>query len=293
MVRSSVQRADAVWIHGRGQDPRTERLLSSTVVVIGCGSVGAPVACSLAQAGVGHLVLVDLDGLSWPNVGRHPLGATAIGKNKAVALAERLQTDYPHLLVESRSYSMSALLQIDTELLAEAELIISATGSWSAEHSLNDWHLERGRKKPVLYCWTEAHASAGHAVAIAENGGCLQCHLGRTGTPGFKVVDWPDGLGQNREEPACGAHFQPYGPVELAFVNAMASDMALDCLLEAPTTSSHRLFAASQKRIEMLGGRYSADWRSEFGVRDGDARVVNRDWSGPGCAACRRAPHDK
>lgn len=293
VVRSSVQRADAAWIHGRGQDPRTERLLSSTVVVIGCGSVGAPVACSLAQAGIGHLVLVDLDELSWPNVGRHPLGATAIGKNKAIALAERLQMDYPHLLIESRSYGMSALLQLDTELLAEADLIISATGSWAAEHALNDWHIEQGRKKPVLYCWTESHACAGHAVAIAEHGGCLRCHLGRTGTPDFEVVDWPDGLGQNKEEPACGAHFQPYGPIELSFVNAMASDMALDCLLDAPSTSAHRIFAAPHKRIAMLGGVYSADWCSEFGTKDGDGRVVDRHWSLRGCAACRRAPSEK
>lgn len=293
VVRSSVQRADAAWIHGRGQDPRTERLLSTTVLVIGCGSVGAPVACSLAQAGVGHLVLVDLDELSWPNVGRHPLGAMAIGKNKATALAERLQMDYPHLLIESRSYGMSALLQFDTELLAEADLIVSATGSWAAEHALNDWHIEQGRKKPVLYCWTEAHACAGHAVAIAAHGGCLQCHLGRTGTPDFKVVDWPEGLEENREEPACGAHFQPYGPVELSFVNAMASDMALDCLLDAPATSFHRIFAASQKRIGMLGGAYSADWRSEFGTKDADGRVVDRHWSEHGCVACRRRPADK
>ncbi|ANG99101.1 ubiquitin-activating enzyme [Brucella pseudogrignonensis] len=293
VVRSSVQRADAAWIHGRGQDTRTERLLSSTVVVIGCGSVGAPVACLLAQAGVGHLVLVDLDELSWPNVGRHPLGATAIGQNKAIALAERLQVDYPHLLIESRSYGMSALLQLDTALLVEADLMISATGSWAAEHALNDWHIEQGRKKPVLYCWTEAHACAGHAVAIAEHGGCLQCHLSRTGTPDFKVVDWPDGQGQTREEPACGAHYQPYGPVELSFVTAMASEMALDCLLETPSTSTHRIFSASRKRIEMLGGTYSANWCSDFGTTNGDSRVVDRNWSETGCPACRQPPSDK
>lgn len=97
-------------------------------MVIGCGSIGAPVAFSLAQAGVGHLVLVDFDELSWPNVGRHPLGATAIGKNKATALADRLQADYPHLVIESQPYGMSALLQADTEMVAEADLVVSATG---------------------------------------------------------------------------------------------------------------------------------------------------------------------
>nr|WP_246299984.1 ThiF family adenylyltransferase [Sinorhizobium psoraleae] len=292
VVRSSVQRADAAWIHGRGQDPRAEQLLASTVVVIGCGSVGAPVACTLAQAGVGRLVLVDLEELSWPNVGRHPLGATAVGENKATALAERLQKDYPHLQLESRSYDMDALLRVDGSVLAAADLIVSATGSWAAEHALNSWHVDQGRKKPVLYCWTEAHACAGHAVAVAKHGGCLQCHLDRTGTPDFKVVDWPDGLDQSREEPACGAHYQPYGPVELSFVTATASDMALDCLLDAPEVSLHRVFAASHSRIQMLGGRYSTRWTSEFGLEERGARVVNRQWEDHGCGKCRRPPGD-
>jgi hypothetical protein len=87
VIRTFVQRADANWVHGRGRDPRTGQLLEATVVLVGCGSVGAPVGCALAQAGVGRIVLVDPDTLTWPNVGRHPLGASAVGRNKAEALA--------------------------------------------------------------------------------------------------------------------------------------------------------------------------------------------------------------
>ena len=59
VVRSAVQRADANWVHGRGGDPRAAQLLNSTVVVVGCGSVGAPVACTLAQgARVGSFWLI-------------------------------------------------------------------------------------------------------------------------------------------------------------------------------------------------------------------------------------------
>src|SRR5271166_6684303 len=47
-----------------------------------------------------------------------------------------------------------------------------------------------------------AHACAGHAVAIAGLGGCFQCHIGRTGSPSFRVVEWPDGDDANQEEPA-------------------------------------------------------------------------------------------
>lgn len=287
VVRSSVQRADASWVHGRGQDPRTARLLDATVVIFGCGSVGAPVACTLAQAGVGRLVLVDVDALSWPNVGRHPLGASAVGRNKAEALAERLQADFPHLRIEGRACDLHGVLRSDVDLLEKADLIIAATGSWSAENALNRWHIDQGRRRPILYGWTEAHASAGHAVAIAGEGGCFQCHIGRTGSPSFKVVAWQDGGDANQEEPACGAHYQPYGPVELGYVTAMIGDMALDCLLTPPSQSFTRVFATSQRRLKDLGGRWSEEWLAEQGDGGPGVRTVDRPWPSLACAACR------
>ena len=287
VVRSSVQRADANWVHGRGTDPRTEKLLNSTVVVVGCGSVGAPVACMLAQAGAGGIVLADYDGLSWPNVGRHPLGASAVGRNKAVALAERLQADFPHLQVVGLDASLEELVQADAGLLEAADLVIATTGSWSAESLLNRWHVGRGRPSPIVYGWTEAHACAGHAVAIMGEGGCFQCHINQTGSPSFKVVEWPDGGHTSREEPACGAHYQPYGPVELSYVTAMISDVALDCLLRPASHSFGRVIATSQRRIDELGGRWGDEWLAEQGEGGPGVRTVDRPWWRTSCPACR------
>ncbi|MGL3111214.1 ThiF family adenylyltransferase [Bradyrhizobium sp. BR 1432] len=298
VVRTSVQRADASWIHGRDRDPRAEHLLRATVVLVGCGSVGAPIALALAQAGVGRLILVDYDTLSWPNVGRHPLGATAVGRNKAETLAERLQADFPHLTIEHRDCDLHHLLHTDQDLMVAADLIVSATGSWAAESALNRWHIAQGRDRPIVYGWTEAHACAGHGVAIAEAGGCLQCHIGRTGMPSFKVVEWPEGGDANQEEPACGAHYQPYGPIELSYVTAMLSELALDCVLRPPAHSFGRVFVTSQGRIANLGGRLSESWLSAYGelaYREGDTgtRIVNRQWSRAECAACGGARADE
>jgi len=286
VIRSSVQRADATWVHGRGRDPRTKRLLAATVVLIGCGSVGAPVVCALAQAGVRRIVLIDHDTLSWPNVGRHPLGASAVGRNKAEALAERLQADYPHLQIEGRPCGLHEILLTDADLLEGTDLIIAATGSWAAENALNRWHVDHGRPMPVLYAWTEAHACAGHGVVIAGEGGCLQCHIGRTGAPAFKVVEWPEGSDANQEEPACGAHYQPYGPVELSYVTAMIGELALECLLDPPSQSFSRVLVTSASRIAKLGGRLSEAWLSAYGQVDSGLRMVDRSWPPAACAAC-------
>lgn len=84
---------------------------------------------------------------------------------------------------------------------------------------------------PVVYRWTEAHAVAGHAGAMTPGDGCLRCGLDRTGVPHVQVAAWPDEQAVAFEEPACGAHYQPYGPIELGFVTSLVAQLALDCLL--------------------------------------------------------------
>jgi molybdopterin/thiamine biosynthesis adenylyltransferase len=231
-------------------------------------------------------VLVDPEVLSWANVGRHPLGAADVGRNKAEALAERLRTDYPHLTVEHRACGLHDLISHEAELLAGADLIVATTGNWVAESALNRWHVRQGRAQPILYGWTEAQGCAGHAVAIGTEDGCLQCHIGRTGAPDLTVVEWPNGGDVHQEEPACGAHYQPYGPVELAYVTAMIAEVALYCLLGPPDRSFSRVFVAAPRRISTLGGRLTEAWRSAFGDGDSGLRTVDRPWLAGGCAAC-------
>ncbi|MET4043491.1 hypothetical protein ABIC03_005212 [Bradyrhizobium sp. RT6a] len=112
-------------------------------------------------------------------------------------------------------------------------------------------------------------------MAITEAGGCLQCQIGRTGAPSFKVVDWPEGADANQEEPACGAHYQPYGPIELSYVTAMLSELALDCLLQPPEHSFSRVFVTSENRIANLGGRLSELWKSTYGEENTGVRIVD------------------
>ena len=149
IIRRSIERADAAWVHGRGQDLRAARLRDMTVVVIGCGSMGAPVATSLAQAGLGHLILVDFDQLKWANVGRHPLGALSVGHLKAKALAEKLRSDYPHMTIDYHCIHAETAVREHGDMLSGCDVIISATGSWSAETCLE---LMDRRNRPQNSC---------------------------------------------------------------------------------------------------------------------------------------------
>lgn len=276
LTRATVTRADPLWIHGRGQDARSAELHDKTVVFIGCGSVGAPTALALAQAGVGRLILVDPDGMKWSNVGRHPLGASAVGKMKVNALAEKLRTDLPHTTVEHHAIDLETLLRTHPQTLLDCDLVVSATGSWAAESMLDAWHAATGRRAPILYAWTEAHACAGHTVLICE-GGSFRDGFDATGLPALQVTAWPGGDTQQRE-PACGAVYQPYGPVELAFVNAIAAELALDALLSNRVSSTHRIWVAPRERLVRLGGQWSATWLAIAGDNVAGGQTLERNW---------------
>jgi molybdopterin/thiamine biosynthesis adenylyltransferase len=258
ITRAKVERADASWIHGRDQDPRQAALASRRVTIVGCGAVGGPVAIELAMAGVGHVLLIDPEELTWANVGRHPLGADSVGFGKASQLAKKLTANFPHAYFDSRTEEFGSVLEKEPNLLLDCDLIVCATGIWSVESALNAWHFREKRPASVLYSWTEAHGCAGHAVAIKPGGSCLQCQFSRLGDAKQVVTEW--GSSGPRHEPACGGVYQPYGPIELSWITALASALALDCLLCKISNSTHRIWAGPKTLLDTAGGSWNADW---------------------------------
>ncbi|MFN7672456.1 MAG: ThiF family adenylyltransferase [Planctomycetota bacterium] len=275
----TVTRVDGAWVHGRGADSRLERLAASRVVVLGCGSVGSQVAVALAQAGVGRFVLVDPENLESANIGRHALGAEDLGKNKAEALAHRIRSRFPHLrCVEARQSKWDEAAKTDPSLFEPSDLIISAIGNWTSEASLNEWHIARLRPQPIVYAWTEAHACAGHAVAICGVGGCLQCGFSELGEFKDPVTKWHEGV-KTLQEPACGTQFQPYGPVELMHINSMVSELALDTLLGSVPVSTERTWVGRRGLLLNVGGELTDRWRAESAGMPNGGFLHERHWA--------------
>ena len=274
--RIKVERVDSAWIHGRGYDPLQESLSMKRVVIIGCGSVGAPIAQHLAMAGVGHLRLVDPEVLSWANVGRHPLGAEHVGDNKAKALAQKLQLSYPHAEIRGFDLSYAEFQSKEVSLLADADLIICATADWEVESLLNLQHTHGEIAAPVLCTWTEPHACAGHAVFLPSTSPCLQCGMTLQGNARIALTVWPRDT-ETRAEPGCGAVFQPYGPIELQGTISLAASLALDGLVGRIEQAVHRVWAGSHSLVVETGGDWSDAWRNGHPEREKGG--MQEDWA--------------
>ncbi|MBN8973919.1 MAG: ThiF family adenylyltransferase [Rhizobiales bacterium] len=274
--RNSIERIDPAWIHGRGHDTRFRKLRDSTVAVLGCGSVGAPVASTLARAGVGKLVLVDEQTLKGGNVGRHTLGVGAIGEFKAMALARQIRETLPHIDVTCHVSTVQELLLRDDNPLGEADLIVSVLGNWPAESLLDEWQATQKDIIPIVYGWTEPHAAAGHAIVISSGQDRLRSGLDAYGTPDVVAVRWTEDT--RRYEPACGAAFDPYGPVELGFVASMISQATLDVIQGDISSGTHRIWLARRRLVEAAGGLWSDEIRAIAPQALEGATIIERKW---------------
>lgn len=282
-----VDRVDGSWIHGRGHDPRQIVLRRKHIVIFGCGSVGGPLAQQLAMAGVGRLTLVDCQRLVWANVGRHPLGAKFVGKFKATALAGFLQENYPHLKIEGHDWTAERF--VDEELpRIGPDLLLSATANWPFERALNLCQVAGELCAPVLYSWTERHACAGHALFLPNPiQACLQCGLDLTGTNRKPVTEWSDSGTGMVSEPACGAVFQPYGPVELMGTIGIGASLALDVLLARLHVPTHRIWAAPVSLLREAGGSWTGAWIAGDRHRDRGGFQEDQTWQKDlACSVC-------
>lgn len=242
LTRTRIERADAFWIHGRDSNSDLMELRIAKVALVGCGSLGSQVARLLGLAGVGELSLMDPEVLEWANVGRHVLGVTAQGKNKAIALADQLRHEFPH----NQFAGYNRRWQECTKALDECDLIISTTGSLDDEAELTRW--QRGYAgKCIVFGWAEPHGCAAQAVAILPGAGCLLCGFDQSDDPVFQATKWTKL--PLRREAACGNWFMPYGAGEIMSAAILTADLALDVLTERAAPGSHRVQSSRAKML--------------------------------------------
>ena len=257
--RYDVLRADGAWIHGRGNDLVAQRLFEKKVILFGAGSIGSFVAELLAQAGVGTILIVDPEKLTFANVGRHLLGADSEGQEKASAVALQLQRRFPHHLITGEVATAEHYIEENENALARWDLAIGVTGDWGANACLNEVFLH-GTSKPsaILIGWAESYAVAGHAVLLDSRTSCLLCGFSSNGLPKIRVAKWSEP--RFLSEPACGGIYQPYGPAEIAMINAMIASLAIESLVGRIEGDVHRVYVTDEESIRQLNGTVDPGW---------------------------------
>jgi molybdopterin/thiamine biosynthesis adenylyltransferase/rhodanese-related sulfurtransferase len=120
-----------------------ERLLQTSILLIGAGGLGSPAALYLAAAGVGRLGIVDDDRVDASNLQRQVLHSTAeLGESKAQSAKQSLQALNPDVEVVTYEERLSSE-NIDRILADGWELIVDGADNFPTRYLLNDasvWH---------------------------------------------------------------------------------------------------------------------------------------------------------
>jgi molybdopterin/thiamine biosynthesis adenylyltransferase len=158
--------------------PELVGLAAARVLLVGAGSLGAPVAQELVKAGVGHVDLVDPDQYDVNNAVRHILPILRAGDNKAHATAAALEQlnpfveVRPHLVRVGGEAEDAALL---AELIANADVVVDTTGSVSVGRILQRWCTER--TKPLIVGGLSSGSYGGEVAIFRPDGACFECLL--------------------------------------------------------------------------------------------------------------------
>jgi molybdopterin/thiamine biosynthesis adenylyltransferase len=108
----------------------------ATVLVIGAGALGAPVALYLAGAGVGRIGILDDDAVELSNLHRQLLHFTPdVGVAKAESAAAKLRYLNPDIVIEP--YQVHADAENAAALVEGQNLVVDCSDSFATRYAVN------------------------------------------------------------------------------------------------------------------------------------------------------------
>ena len=157
------------------------RLKSTSVLLIGAGGLGSPVALYLAAAGVGRITLVDSDVVDESNLQRQVLhGTAALGRPKIDSARERLADINPHVKLETVRENFTSANAMT--IAAGHDLIIDGTDNFPTRYLSNDVAVFLGL--PNIY-GSIFRFEGQVSVFWSERGPCYRCLFPEPPPPGM------------------------------------------------------------------------------------------------------------
>lgn len=244
-----IERVDVEWALARdhGLDvlrPRSKK----RVLVLGCGSLGSPVAELLARAGVGELHLVDKEAFESENCARHVLGLKDINASKAINLAKRLREQIPGIEVKGHVALASSWIA-DVCRPGRFDLVVDCTGESSVRTLLAQYRRRSLGNCPVVHAWMEPFCAAAHVVFLCAGDDWP------TEDPASSRVNVARWVDSGRVPlPACGAGFHPYGAADAWQAAGFSVERLLAGLDGSVPTSTIWSWVRSQGFFDSIGG---------------------------------------
>ncbi|MCE2489797.1 MAG: molybdopterin-synthase adenylyltransferase MoeB [Anaerolineae bacterium] len=159
-----------------------QRLLkSSSILLIGTGGLGSPLALYLAAAGVGRIGLVDYDVVDESNLQRQIIhGQSTLGTSKLESAAARIRDINPFTQIDTYNEPVTSANAL--RLMEPYDVIIDGTDNFPTRYLVNDACVKLG--KPNVY-GSIFRFEGQLSVFYATEGPCYRCMFPEPPPPGL------------------------------------------------------------------------------------------------------------
>ena len=157
------------------------KLKDSSVLIIGTGGLGSPVAMYLAAAGVGRIGLVDYDVVDFTNLQRQIIhGTSTLGERKVHSARDRMLDINPEVRVDV--YDEPFTSESAFRIAEPYQVIVDGTDNFPTRYLVNDLSVLTG--KPNVY-GSIFRFEGQLSVFWAKQGPCYRCLFPEPPPPGM------------------------------------------------------------------------------------------------------------
>jgi adenylyltransferase/sulfurtransferase len=158
-----------------------QKLKASSVLLIGTGGLGSPLALYLAAAGIGRIGLVDYDVVDESNLQRQIIhGQSTVGVLKIDSAEQRIRDLNPFVQIDK--YNVPLTSENAIELFTPYDVIIDGTDNFPTRYLVNDACVKLG--KPNVY-GSIFRFEGQVSVFYANEGPCYRCMFPTPPPPGL------------------------------------------------------------------------------------------------------------
>ncbi len=157
------------------------KLKAASVLLIGTGGLGSPLALYLTAAGIGRIGLVDYDVVDETNLQRQVIHYSSdVGKLKLDSAAAKMSDINPYLVIEKHNTPLTSANALD--ILKDYDVIIDGTDNFPTRYLVNDACVILG--KPNVY-GSIFRFEGQLSVFDAKQGPCYRCMFPEPPPPGL------------------------------------------------------------------------------------------------------------
>src|ERR1700712_759790 len=159
-----------------------KKIKATSVLCIGAGGLGSPIALYLAAAGIGKIGIVDFDTVDYSNLQRQILHTDAdVGRSKAESAKETINGINPNVEVVIHNTRISSENALD--LIRPYDIIVDGTDNFPTRYLTNDACVLL--KKPNVYGSIFRFEGQASVFAPHLGGPCYRCLYPEPPPPGM------------------------------------------------------------------------------------------------------------